>query len=487
MAISKQVLTVLDPGLGTVNPALSIPLVIGHSTLGTANVMKSYSSISLLLAEQGQGEAVEFAARILALAGGPVRFMKTATSVAGSVGSVTVTRVSTSTGTLGFATTPNDNYEIQLIIVTTGTVGVGVFKYSLDDGRTFSENITIPAGGTFAIPNTNLTATFTPGGGPVFFEAGDKFEADCVAPMWNATDIGAAVTAILADPLSWDFLVLAGKPATSAAAATIGAALDTHMTTFANKNRWRRAIMDGGKDAVATIKTSWASTSSKRIAVCVGDVDVTSSKPFAGWGAPMMPSAIVFASRAAAALISEDLARGGSTNPLPGVLAISHDEFQNETMDEAKFSTLRTWEGAEGFFIEGCRLKSPAGSDFEFWQHGRTMDAASKTTYEAQAPFHSNEFRTKPDKTIDTRDALRVEKEVDSKLEAVLGRAVQNTGPKNASGTPGHVSDFAYRVSRTEPILTSKTLATEVAIRPLGYAKFITTTLGFAANVAAAA
>ena len=485
MAIQKQTLTIQDPGLGTVNPATSIALVVGHSTLGTANVMKSYSSINALLAAEGQGEAVEHAARILALAGGPVRFMKTATSVAGSIGSVTVTRVGSSTGTLGFATTPNDNYEIIFEIVTTGTVGTGVFKYSLDDGRTYSENITIPAGGTYLIPNTNVTATFTPGAGPTFFEAGDKFEADCVAPMWNATDIAAAVTAILADPLSWDFLLLAGKPATSAAAATIGAALETHMITLSNKNKWRRALMDAGKDAVATIKTSWASTAGKRISICVGDVDVTTSKAFAGWGAPMMPSAIVFASRAAAALISEDLARGGATAPLPGVLAISHDEFQNETMDEAKFSTLRTWEGAAGFFIEGCRLKSPAGSDFEFWQHGRLMDAVCKTVFEAQQQFHSVEFRTKADKTIDTRDALRVEKEVDAKVEAVIGRGVQNTGPKNASGTPGHCSDFAYRVSRTEPILTTKVLATEVAVRPLGYAKFITTTLGFAADVAA--
>jgi hypothetical protein len=485
MALQSQSLTVSDPGLGTASPALSVPLVIGYSSLGTANAMKSYSSIPALVAAEGQGQAVELAASILARAGGPVRFMKTATSVAASVGAASVTRTSASSGTVALATTPDDDYEAQFVITTTGTLGAGKFKYSLDDGRTFSEILTIPTGGTYVVPNTGLTATFTPGAGPVFYEAGDRFDLDCVAPMWNGTDIGSAVTAILADNLSWDFLVLAGKVATGAAAATIMAAVDTHLATLFNKYRYRRAVMDSGNEAAATVKTAFAATTSRRVAKCFGDVDMISAKPFAGWAAPLRPVVNPLAVRAASSLISEDLTRGGSTNPLPDVIAISHDEFQSETMDEAKFCTTRTWPGAAGYFLTEARLSSPAGSDFEFWQHGRVMDAACRVVYEAQQPFQSNEFRTNSDGTIDEADASRVEKEVDPKLEAVIGRGSQNAGPKNASGTPGHCSDFAYRVSRTEPILTTKTLATEVAVRPLGYAKFITTTLGFAANVAA--
>jgi hypothetical protein len=486
MAIQKQTLTVRDPGLGTVEPATSIPLVTGYSSLGTENEMRSYSSLPALLEAEGQGQAVEAAAHILSVAGGPVRFMKTPTSVPGETGTVTKTGGGGgSTGTLGFSGNPHDDYEVAFEIMATGDLGTGRFRYTLDDGGTYSEVITIPAGGTFVVPNTGLTATFTPGAGPLFFEVGDVFKMDATAPMWNASDLGDAVTAILVDSTSWDYLVLAGKPATGLAASLSFAALDTHLATMFNKNKFRRAMMDAGNEDAATVRAAFSAVTSRRIAVCFGDVAMTSAKPFAGWSTPKRPAVNVFAARAARALISEDLARGGSTAPLPGVLAITHDEFQTETMDEAKFSTLRTWEGAAGFFIEGARYKSPAGSDFEFWQHGRIMDAACKTVFEAQAQFHSVEFRTKPDGSLDPADAARVEKEVDPRLEAVIGRGVQNTGPKNASGLPGHVSDFAYRVSRTEKMLQTKTLATEVAIRPLGYAKFITTSLGFAANVAA--
>lgn len=485
MALQSQTLVVNDPGLGTVAPATSIPLVIGFSSAGTPNVMKSYSSIAALLAGEGQGQAVEAAASILARAGGPVRFMKTATSVAGSVGSPSVTRTSTSTGTVTAATTPNDDYEMKVQVVTTGDVGAGTFRYSLDGGNTWSENLTIPSGGTFVVPNTGLTLTFTSGAGPIHFEAGDLHEIDCVAPVWNSTDLGNAVTAILADNLSWDFIVLAGKIATGSAAATIGAALDTHLATLFNKYRYRRAIMDAGNEAAATVKSAWAAVFSARTSVCFGDVQMVSAKPFAGWSTPSRPLVNAVAVRAADALISEDLTRGGTTNPLPDVLAISHDEFVNETMDEAKFTTTRTWPGAEGFYLTDCRLKSPAGSDFKYWQHGRVMDAVCRVVYEAQQPFHSVEFRTKADRTIDERDASRVEKEVDAKIEAVVGRATREVGPKNASGIPGHVDDFAYRVDRSEKMLATETLATEVAVKPLAYPKFIRTTLGFAATVAA--
>ena len=95
---------------------------------------------------------------------------------------------------------------------------------------------------------------------------------------------------------------------------------------------------------------------------------MASAKPFVGWATPKRPSTYVVAARAAASLISTDLART-ATGPVPSVVAISHDEFQTEVMDAAGFSTLRTFQGQEGFWITNARLKSPAGSDFEFWQH----------------------------------------------------------------------------------------------------------------------
>lgn len=483
MAAPSVTGSVNDPGMGTVDPATSIPLVYGPASAGTANVITAFASIPELVATHGQGQGVECAARILAKVGGPIFFMKSATSVAASNGAVTPTRVGTSTGTVTVAGTANDDYEVQISIKATGTLGAGTFQYSLDDGRTWSETITIPAGGTYALTNTGLTLTFVPGAGPTYFEVGDLHEFDSVAAMWNTTDLSAGVTAILADPSDFDFLVCAGRHADGATAAGVVAALGTHATSLANQNRPVRILVDGGKDNEATTKSAFAATTSKSVAVCYSTYDVPSAKPMVGWGAPMRPTVNYFASLAAANLISTDLAFCPAGPPEDDVLAIGYDEFRKALMDDAKFSTMRTWQGEQGFFPCNCRLISPMGSDFEFWQHGRIVDASFRQAYKSLRKWSSAGLRAKADKTLYEPDALRVEKSGQADQETLL------SNPTNVLGVKGHVSvtdddpGVAFRISRTEQILSTKKLVAEVALRPLAYAKTITFQVGLAANI----
>lgn len=488
MASPTLTVSIKDPGLSTVKPASSIPCVLGAASSGTANTLVTYNSINAATAGSGQGQGVETVCRILARSGGPVRFMKMATSVAASNSVVTKVAVSTSTGTVTVAGTALDDYEVIVEITKTGALGAAEFKFSLDDGRTYSEIIQVPAGGTYAIANTGLTLTFVPGGGPIIFEDGDTHSFDSTAAMWNASDLAAAVAALKLDTTTtWDFLVLAGRHATGSAAATIFSALDTHLTDLANNHRYTRALMDGGAEVAATVKTAFAAVSSRRIAVCFSTYDVTTSKPFQGWGAPMRPTVNYFASLAAANLISTDLAFSPAGAPEGDILAIGHDEFTaSTTMDDAKFATMRTWPQEQGYFANNCRLKSPSGSDFKYWQHGRVLDTACATWYSAARQFSSAGLRCKSDKTLYEPDAVRVESKIQDSLVTVLST------PKNALGFAGHVSKVdtddgvAFVTSRTEQTLTTETVSGDLAIRPLGYAKTISVSVGFAANVSAA-
>lgn len=478
-----------DPGLATGKPASSIACVLGPASLGTANVLVSYNSPNAAADGSGQGQGPEAVTRILARAGGPVRFMKMATSVAAANSVVTKVAVSTSTGTVTVAGTALDDYEVIVEITKTGALGAAEFKFSLDDGRTYSEIIQVPAGGTYAIANTGLTLTFVPGGGPILFEDGDTHSFDSTAAMWNASDLATAIAALKLDTTTtWDFLVLAGRHATGAGAATIFAALDTHLTDLANNHRYTRALMDGGAEAAATVKTAFAAVSSRRIAVCFSTYDVPTAKPFQGWGAPMRPTVNYFASLAAANLISTDLAFSPAGAPEGDILAIGHDEFTaSTTMDDAKFATMRTWPQEQGYFANNCRLKSPSGSDFKYWQHGRVMDVACATWYSAARRWSSAGLRCTSAKVLYEPEAIRVESDITKDLVTVLST------PKNATGAIGHVSKtdtdegVAYRASRTEQTLVTETVAGDLAVRPLGYAKFINVTVGFSASVAAAA
>jgi hypothetical protein len=479
MPIPNQTITILDPGLGLVEPSSTTPLLLGCCELGAIDTLQSFSTKSAAVTALGQGPLTEAVCRSLDVAGSPVMAMAMTVNAAGAAGAVTPVRVGVSTGTITVAGTPNDSYEVQVRIVETSdgiTMGTGVFDYSLDDGRTFSESINVPAGMSYTMPSTGLTLTFVVGGGPTAFELGDVHSFDCTAPYYNAAGLATAATALLADSTEWAFLILTGTPASAADGVTMFGALQTHMAAFESQFRFTRAIMDAGTDTTANVITAFGAVSDNRISVCYGSCDVSSSKSFSGWGAPSRSIVDVVGSRAAASLISTDLARVAS-GALVGVLSISHDEFLNEVLDVHRITTTRSWLGRPGFYITNARLKSDPGSDFIYWQYGRVMDVACKTTYLVQQNFISMGLRTTPTGTINELDAARLETRGRDALSAQL------TAPSNAEGTRGHVSDFSYQIDRTNNIQVSQTVNSDVAVRPLGYSKYITTQIGFSVTV----
>jgi hypothetical protein len=219
-----------------------------------------------------------------------------------------------------------------------------------------------------------------------------------------------------------------------------------------------------------------AAVTDNRIAVSYRTADTASSKAHPGWGTPKIPLCHNIGAKAHRELISTDLARVASGS-LIGVVAIEHDEFLTEAMDQHRISTARTWLGRAGFYLTNARIKSAAGSDFRYWQHGSVMDLACRTTYLQQQTFIGMGLRTNADGTIDERDAVRLETTVREALNEQLLR------PTNAEGTTGHVSALNYVIDRTNNVATTETLLSDVSIRPLGYAKFITTTIGYSLSV----
>lgn len=476
MTIPGQTFTIPENGLGLSVPASTTPLVLGTASAGTLSTLYTITSKNMAVSTFGQGPLPEAVCKVLDDAGGPVLAMRLTGGVAASCGAVTPARVGASTGTVTVgAQVPYDAYEVIIEIVTTGTLGAGEFKYSLDDGRTYSENILIPAGpGTYAIPSTNITATFVPNAGPVFFQDGDTHSFDCVAPYYTTANLSTAQTALnaISATTEWAFVLLTGQPASAADGATMFAAVETHAATMATAKRFVRWIMDAGKGVVADTQTAFAAVSDPRVCVCYGSADMNSGKPIAGWGTPMLPIAYAIAGRAAASLISTDLARVAS-GALNGIVAISHDEYALQNLDNYRLTTLRTWPGRAGFYVTNCRLKSDAGSDFAYWQHGRVIDTACTTTNGFQALFIGVGVRTNTDGTIDARDKARFETRGTDQLANVL------TQPANAEGTRGHCSAFSYIIDDTNDLADTETLISEVSVRPLGYPKFITTTVGF--------
>lgn len=484
MAIPGLTLTIRDPGLSLTEAGNLVPLLAGVAADGDTDRLYPISSPGQAVDTFGDGPLPELACRVLSEAGGPVLCGRITGSVAAVIGSVAVARKSTSTGTVALTGTPVDSSRgVILTITQTGTLGTGKFTYSLDEGVTQSDPITIPGGGSYTIPRFGVIATFTAGGGPVFFEAGDTFTAAAKAPHFNTTNLSTFIDVVTASNRAWRFLSLAGKPADATAGAVLAAAMATHMTTLATAKRYRFAIMDSGgvgdadsgeDDADATV-TALAAVESTRLGIGFGEATRTTVKPYPGWGAPTQPAHYEVTARLAAGLISTHAGRVAS-GPLPGVLAITHDERVTEGMRAAGFMTLRTWDLLGGFYPTDGRIKAPAGSDFQQAHLRMIMDVACETTVAALTTQANKSVRVLTDGSghIHPLDAAAWREVALRKLRITLLQ------PLNAEGTHGHVSGLEVTVDPTWDVLSSGSVAVDVALVPLGYVERIYINVGYA-------
>jgi hypothetical protein len=477
VAIPSITQTIRDPGLPTAPAAITNFLYMGVAEKGSTTAINAFSSPGDVVDAYGQGPLSEDICYHLAIAGGPVYGLRmTGTAPPAPISTVTKTAVSSSTGTITVAGTPLDSYDVRVEIRVTGALGAAQFRYSLDGGLEYSEQIIAPSGGTYALANTGLTLTFVPGAGPIVFEKGDVHTFATVEQTFTTTTLATAMDVVLADNTGLAAIVLSGRIETASAAATIAAAAATHASALFQRYRPIRFMMDAGGDIIATTKTAFASFTSTRVLRGYGRSILTSGKPIVGRGSPKASVVRAIAARAADSLISTDLA-WYSAGPLPGVQAITHNEYLQELMDGEGYATLRTHQGEPGFYITNARLSSPAGSDYQFWQHGRLMDVATATTYRALLPFLSSIIGTLADGTIDPLYAVIIEDKARDALRTVL------QDPDNAQGLQGHVSALDVKVDRKTNVLASNTIKVKVAIRPHAYAKFIVNELSFAANV----
>lgn len=477
MPIPSITQTIRDPGLPTSPAAITSFLYMGVSEKGSLTALQAFTSASDVVDTYGQGPLSEDLCYHLAIAGGPVYGMRmTGTAPTTPISTVTKTAVSSSTGTVTVSGTPLDSYDVSVEIRLTGALGAAQFRYTLDAGKTYSAQIIVPSGGTYALPSTGLTLTFVAGLGPIIFEKGDIHAFSTVEQSFTTTALATAMDVVKADNTPIAAIVLSGRIATASAAATVAAAAATHASALFQQYRPVRFMMDAGGDDVPTTKTGFAAFSDTRVAVCYGRSVCTSAKPLIGRGSPGTANTRVVAARAAELLFSTDLA-WYSAGALRGVLSITHNEYLKELMDSDGFTTLRTHQGIPGFFIANARLKSAPGSDYQYWQHGRVMDVATSTAYISLLPFLSGIVRTKSDGTIDPLYASIVEAKSRDALRTVL------LDPDNAQGLSGHVAALDVKVDRTTNVLASNTVKVKVAIRPHAYAKFIANELSFAANV----
>jgi len=132
-----------------------------------------------------------------------------------------------------------------------------------------------------------------------------------------------------------------------------------------------------------------------------------------------------------------------------------------------------------------ANMKSPTGSDFQFWQHRRIMDEACKTVTRVGESLLGRLFACKTDGSgaLTELSAIRIEREIQRALDITIGSQARRKGPTVVDGTIGHVSDQKYVVDRQFNSLSTNKIVGTFTMVPNTYAKEISTTLSFGLTI----
>src|SRR5687768_7602370 len=182
---------VRDGQIGLSGALAGVPLAVGISSAGVAATLYYFTDPNTALDTLGYGPLTDTVMQVIREVGGCLA-LKLAGSVAAANTAVTPSRVGSSVGTIVLAGTAYRDYRGAIeILRTTSALGEGTFRYTFDydpahtDRITWSEEITIPSGGTYTAPNSGINWTFTLGVGTPDFEDGDLFTWTSTCAHYN--------------------------------------------------------------------------------------------------------------------------------------------------------------------------------------------------------------------------------------------------------------------------------------------------------------
>lgn len=460
-----------------------VPVLIGASSAGPFTpVTIAGGQLAELSSTFGRGPLVHAAARIVA-AGKSVVVLRANATTAGAAGTVAVTNAGTSVVTATGAA--YDTHTIRVAFITGGTVGTAgiTFRYSIDNGRTYSPPVALGTANSYAVPLTNVTLNLAAG----TVLATTTIAVPTTEPAPDADDYADAVEALRVSTVTWDWIQFIG-PVSAATAATLKSELDA----FEAEGVYTRAMAEARRPNAAESLADWRTSiladyeafTSLRLAVGAGEclyyspVDRKSYLRPATWPIALR-AALVDPARYNIHRTKED-GRGG---PLDCALhdaagnPLSHDERTHPSLDTtgvqgtARFMTLRTF-STKGRRVYCTRavLMSPPGSDFQTFRHGLGMDIACRTTQRVL----TDEVGETP---LTERSGDRI-----GKVTIAYAKAVESacaTALREALITPGRVSDAYVEVGLNDNVLSTKTVNVKTYVQPTADADYFVNELAF--------
>lgn len=225
-------INVLDGGIyGSSNKGEGIHIKIGASNIESAEPIKIKYTMTLAKIKNLLGltpladavmDSIENGSKLIYCI--PVK-----PSIEGSIGAVKHEK--NGTGQVTFSGKPNNQYDIQVIITGQGKLNEALFKYSIDGGYSYGEEITVPAAGAYEIVGTGITINFAEGADGISFLINDKYSVNTIEPQMSNSDVMKVIEMLKISTLLYEYIHVVGE-STSALWAALAIEADKFLYTY---------------------------------------------------------------------------------------------------------------------------------------------------------------------------------------------------------------------------------------------------------------
>ncbi len=361
---SSQIGTGVHIKIGISNAESTAPILIS----GTMDVKKIKERLGDTPLADACMDAVEWGASA-------IYCIPVSAGTAGTVGEIKGEK--TGAGSFAVQGSPNNAYDIVVEIVDAGECNEGSYRYSLDGGSTFTEEITIPVTGEAELAMSGLRVKFTDAEDGDSFRAGDRFAFSTTAPAMNNEAVIRAVESLINSPIVFEFVHIVG-----ASSKALWAALCTLAEDFLTKYKRplyfvceARGIR--GNESLdeyvnAMLEERKGINSMYMQVVCSN----SRYQRMDGRVQEINNAGIVtglYGRAKESQSIGEVRSFPISEAKLRKLLPEGIEDYI-ETLDAAKFVTIRQYIGKEDFFVTSANMMSPQGSDYAYAEDVRVSN-----------------------------------------------------------------------------------------------------------------
>ncbi len=301
--------------------------------------------------------------------------------VAASTAGTCTEAVSQSDGSCALSGEPYNAFAVKVQITGQGGLNTAAFKYSIDGGSSWSENLSVPLSGKYDIADTGLLLTFSVPEGKNF-AVGDSFAFATTAPRMTNQDVLTAVDVLKHMSVEAEFVHIVGE-----AEADLWAAVSELQKELAET--YHKALFfvleayAPAKDE--NLETYIGRLESDRKKVSNYDIQVVAARGlYTGMDGMTRETNL-------AGVVSGFYARTKVHKSIGETAAISVSEpklqllpegIENRIgdLDELGYLTFRQYDGLSGYYVTNARMMSPEGSDYRYAEDVRVKNKIIRRT-----------------------------------------------------------------------------------------------------------